>query len=50
MAISMARGGDGKRTYNAPAHALLRSFDRFTCIETNEGVQGQSESLAEKKG
>jgi hypothetical protein len=47
MAISMARGGDGKRTYNAPAHALLRSFDRFTCIETNEGVQGQSESLAE---
>ena len=45
MAISMARGGDGKHTQDAPARALVGSFDRFTSIETNEGAQGQSESL-----
>jgi hypothetical protein len=45
MAISMARGGDGKHTQDAPARALVGSFDTFTCIETNEGAQGQSESL-----
>ncbi len=45
MAISMARGGDGKHTQDAPARALVGSFDRFTSKETNKGVQGQSESL-----
>ena len=45
MAISMARGGDGKHTQDAPARALVGSFDRFTSIETIEGAQGQSETL-----
>ena len=30
MAISMARGGDGKRTWDAHPRALAVSFDRFT--------------------
>ena len=46
MAISMARGGDGKHTQDAPARALVGSFDRFTSIETNEGVQDPSGLLS----
>ena len=45
MASSMAREGDGKHTQDAPARALVGSFDRFTYKETNEGVQDHSESL-----
>ncbi len=45
MAISI-NAGDGKRTWEAPARALVDSFDKFTFIETNEGAQDPSGLLS----
>ena len=46
MALSMARGGGGNRIYDANLVVLARSHDRFTSIQTKEGVESQSESLS----
>ncbi len=48
MTLSMSRGGGGNRTQDANSEVLMRSYDGFTLLETNEGGQSYSDSLSDE--